>query len=65
MGNVLGTLNIDMDDEGQFWLSLEGADHLGRRGPFETELEAANAATGFIEQAMTEIANHMLQGDKA
>lgn len=52
---ALMTLSIDEGEDGQFWISIEGQPEMGRHGPFESELEAAENAAAFINEVLAAV----------
>lgn len=62
MAETIATLAIEPDENGKFWISLDGAEDLGRKGPFETEEEAADAASALLEEIYINLANFALNG---
>lgn len=63
MADTLATLAIEPDDNGEFWITLVGAEGLGRKGPFQTEEEAAERAVAFTEEIYIKMAQHALTGE--
>ncbi|MTH61119.1 hypothetical protein [Paracoccus litorisediminis] len=58
MADSIATVSIEEDDKGLFWVELDGSDH--KKGPFETEELAAEAARDLIEGFSIALANHLL-----
>lgn len=61
--NLVATLAIDQDEDGQFWLTLEDRTDLGRKGPFTSEEEAAVHAVAFLEETFGNLAAKALTGE--
>lgn len=48
----LMTLVVDADEDGAFWISIDGQEELGRKGPYATELEAAAHVSAFLNEVV-------------